>query len=120
MDVAGTQFEVRVGTLVSQATLAAFRLSLGRVAVPRNTLHRLRIPADHDVPTVLQRLTERDVQVVEIRRCAVPPRREDTAVQDRQDVAPPDVADPPPAGGGVVLPFRGRKIPSSGFRPAGA
>jgi hypothetical protein len=109
METVGTRFEVRVGTLVSQATLAAFRLPLGRTTVPRKTVYRLRIPADHDVPAVLQQLTARDVEVVEIRRCAVPPHREDRAAPERQEVATPEESDPAP--GAVVLPFRGRTIP---------
>jgi hypothetical protein len=116
MDAAGTRFELRVGTLVSQATLGAFRLPLRRITVPRQTFYRLRISADHDVPTVLQQLTDRDVEVVEIRRCSAPPDREDGVVRNRREAARPEAADPPGSADGVVLPFR-RRGPSSWDRP---
>ena len=101
-----TRFEVRVGTLLSQATLAAFRLPLSRIDVPHSTLHRLRIPADRGVTEVLHRLIERDVQVVEIRQCAAPRRRDGGAEQVAPDKTAPDETAPDETADGVVLPFR--------------
>jgi hypothetical protein len=106
-----TRFEVRVGTLLSQATVAAFRLPLSRIDVPHSTLHRLRIPADRDVPEVLHQLIERDVQVVEIRQCAVHDRRE----EPRAEQADPDETAPDETADDVVLPFR---RPGAGQRAA--
>jgi hypothetical protein len=108
MKAVGTRFEVLVGTLVSPPMLAAFRLPLKRVVIPRNQLRRLRIAADRDVPAVLHRLTERDVEVLEIRQCTAPARREDAA-PPRPPAAPaPDEAAPDEAVAGVVVPFRRR------------
>ncbi|WP_116450378.1 hypothetical protein [Blastococcus litoris] len=106
MEAVGTRFEVRVGTLVNPAILAAFRLPLSRVAVPRNTLRRLRITADHDVPAVLSRLIESDVEVLEIRRCTIPSARADTT--EPAPRTPPPVPAGTDGAAGVVLPFRGR------------
>src|SRR5215208_6312858 len=69
-----TRYELRVEALVSKAALASFRIPLTPIAVPRSAVYRFRIPADRDLPDVLARLIERDVQVVEIRRCTEPRR----------------------------------------------
>jgi hypothetical protein len=114
MERAGTRFEVRVGTLVSAPLLAALRVPLGRIAVPRHRIHRLRLSADQDVPAVVRRLTERDIEIVEIRRCPAPPRRHDAAVPDRPAAPLPEPAGPPDAPDGVVVPFRRRLRPGAG------
>jgi hypothetical protein len=119
MEAAGTRFEVLVGTLVSQATLAAFPYSLGRVPVPGRGLHRLRIPADQDVPTVLRQLIEHDVEVLEIRQCVAPRPREVAAAQERQETARPDAADPVDGAEAMVLPFRSRASSPTDPRPRG-
>ena len=94
VDSGGTRFELRVGTVVSEAALRTFQVPVKPIAVPRRTVYRLRIPADRDVWAVLSRLTEHDVQVLEIRRCPDPGRR------------PLPVAQEAAAGdGGVVVPF---------------
>jgi hypothetical protein len=107
MESARTRYELRVATLVSSAALATFRVAVRPTAVPRNTVYSFRVPADRDLSEVLDRLTERQIQVLEIRRCPEPRRRratapsrqeaarEEAARQDAEDVA------------GVVLPFRG-------------
>jgi hypothetical protein len=116
MEALGTRFEVLVGTLVSPPMLAAFRLPLKRVAVPRNQLRRLRIAADRDVPAVLHRLTERDVEVLEIRQCAAPARRDETAQDPPAAPGPDPVAavEAVEAVGGVVVPFRRTARPGTG------
>jgi hypothetical protein len=96
VDSGGTRFELRVGTVVSEAALRTFRVPVRPIAVPRRTVYRLRIPADRDVWAVLSRLTEHDVQVLEIRRCPDPARRPAPAEQE----APGDDGT-----GGVVVPF---------------
>ena len=103
MEAARTRYEVRVGTVVSAATLATFRIPVRPTAVPRNTVYRLRVHTNRDLSELLHRLTEHDVQVLEIRRCAEPSR-------PRGPVhAPPEETwDLPEAADGVVLPFRER------------
>jgi hypothetical protein len=121
MEAAPTRYEVRVGTLVSKTALAMFRVPVKLTAVRRNTVYRFRVPADRDLSHVLHRLTERDVQVLEIRRCTEPRRRDREMPQvreqaPRQDVADPaDPADPAETADGVVVPFRAR----AGARPRG-
>jgi hypothetical protein len=97
VDAGGTRFELRVGTVVSEAALRTFQVPLRPIAVPRNTVYRLRIPADRDVSAVLSRLTEYDVQVLEIRRCPEPARRPLPAVP-REPARDDEDA-------GVVVPF---------------
>jgi len=106
MELARTRYEVRVGTMLSKAMVAAFRLPVRWTAVPRNTVYRLSVPADRDLSEVLHRLTENDVQVLEIRRCLEAPRRSQS--QEPQDVPPQDAEGPDPTPG-VVLPFRGSR-----------
>jgi hypothetical protein len=113
MEAVGTRFEVLVGTLVSPPMLAAFRLPLKRVAVPRSQLRRLRIGADRDVPAILHRLTERHVEVLEIRQCPAPARRDESA-QDPPAASPPDEAAAAEAAAGVVVPFRRSGRPGTG------
>jgi hypothetical protein len=107
MELARTRYEVRVGTLLSHAVVAAFRLPLRRIAVPRNTVYRLSVPADRDLGEVLHRLTESDVQVLEIRRCLeVSPRTPDRT-RERPEASPSDVGPTDATADGVVVPFRG-------------
>ena len=54
MAMAGTRYEVRVGTRVSEATLAAFRIAVRPTVVPRNTVYRLRVPADRDLAEAVE------------------------------------------------------------------
>ena len=110
MGAVRTRYELRVGALVSKAALASFRVPLTPIAVPRNTVYRFRIPADRDLSDVLRRLIERDVQVMEIRRCPEPRRR---APQVRAKPPQQEAADP---AGGVVIPFPG----GAGDSPSGA
>ncbi|RFU19683.1 hypothetical protein [Geodermatophilus marinus] len=94
-----------MGSHLSSATLATFRVPVRPTVVPRHTLYRLRIPADRDLTEVLDRLIESDVQVLEIRRCPAPPR----SATGGAPAGPAQAA--PPAGGctaggdGVVVPF---------------
>jgi hypothetical protein len=108
MEAARTRYELRVGTLVSEAALATFRIPLRPTAVPRNTVYRFRLPADCDLAEVLSRLTERDVQVLEIRRCPEPPRRERRTTQVAEQPARQETAAPTEPSHGVVVPFRAR------------
>ena len=109
MAMAGTRYELRVGTRVSEATLAAFRVSVRPTVVPRSTVYRLRVPADRDLAEVLQLLTEREVQVLEIRRCTEGRRRDSGS--PRAEVVPPVES---VATGGVVVPFPRRTASSAG------
>jgi hypothetical protein len=104
--MAGTRYELRVGTRVSEATLAAFRIPVRPTLVPRSTVYRLRVPADRDLAEVLRLLTEREVQVLEIRRCTEGPRRdgEQSPVDEERT----------PAGSGVVVPFPRRAAEPTG------
>jgi hypothetical protein len=110
MAMAGTRYEVRVGTRVSEATLAAFRIPVRPTVVPRNTVYRLRLPADRDLTEVLQLLTASEVQVLEIRRCTER-RRPDRRSPQAEDVRPADVV---PTSGGVVVPFPRRTTETTG------
>lgn len=115
MELTRTRYEVRVGTLLSQAVVAAFRLPLRRIAVPRNSVYRLSVPADRDLGEVLHRLTESDVQVLEIRRCLEGPRRVPDRAQERPEESSSDIDATDATGDGVVVPFR-----AVSRRPAGA
>jgi len=98
MAMTGIRYELRVSTRVSEATLAAFRMAVRPTVVPRNTVYRLRVPADRDLAEVLQLLTEREVQVLEIRRCAEPRRRDGRSIEAQ------------PERSGVVVPFPRRPV----------
>jgi len=78
--------------------------------VPRNTVYRLRVPADRDLAEVLQLLTESEVQVLEIRRCTER-RRPDRRSPQAEAVQPADVV---PTSGGVVVPFPRRTTETTG------
>ena len=102
MGAARNRFELRVGTLLSPAALAAFRVPVRPTSVPRNTVYRLRVPADRDLTDVVHRLIEGHVEVLEIRRGPEPPRRSRRPpAGDELDVPGPDHT-----GAGVVVPFR--------------
>jgi hypothetical protein len=103
MEVAGTRYELRVGTLVSEATLATFQVPMRPTAVPRNTVYRLRVRADRDLSEVLHLLTERAVQVLEIRRC--PERRPRNGRPAGQVPRPPTGEAARGGPRGVVVPF---------------
>jgi hypothetical protein len=109
MAMTGTRYELRVGTRVSEATLAAFRVPVRPTVVPRSTVYRLRVPADRDLAEVLQLLTERAVQVLEIRRCTEG-RRRDGGSPRAEVVEPADASVP----GGVVVPFPRRAVEPGG------
>jgi hypothetical protein len=102
MGAARNRFELRIGTLLSPAALAAFRVPLTPITVPRNTVHRLRVPADRDLTDVVHRLTERHVELLEIRRGPEPPRPS----RRRPAGDEPDVPVSDDTGAGVVVPFR--------------
>ena len=102
MEAARNRFELRIGTLLSPAALAAFRVPVSPTIVPRNTVYRLRVPADRDLTDVVHRLIERHVEVLEIRRGSEPPRRScRPPAGDQLDVPGPDGT-----GTGVVVPLR--------------
>jgi hypothetical protein len=100
MGAARNRFELRIGTLLSPAALAAFRVPVRPTSVPRNTVYRLRIPADRDLTDVLHRLIEQHVELLEIRRGPEPPRR------SRRRPAGDELDVPGPDDTGVVVPFR--------------
>jgi hypothetical protein len=112
MTGARTRYELRVGTVVSDAALATFRVPVRRTDVRRQTVYRFRVPTDRDLSELLHRLTERDVQVLEIRRCPEPRHRDRGPAGAPEKAAPQQpaqqqVADATETSGGVVLPFRG-------------
>jgi hypothetical protein len=106
-----TRYELRVRTLLSRAALATFHIPVTPTAIPRNTVYRFRIPADRDPSEVLHRLTECDVQVLEIRRCADVSRRDGRPGQPRRGGPPPETGGPAAATAGVVIPFPARTPP---------
>jgi len=106
MEAARIRYELRVVTLVSKAALATFRVPLRPTAVPRNTVYRFRVPADRDLADLLHRLIERDVQVLEIRRCPEPRRRETGTAEATDETPQQEISNPAETGGGVVVPFR--------------
>src|SRR5690348_9068721 len=110
MAMAGIRYELRVGTRVSEAMLAAFRIAVRPTVVPRNTVYRLRVPADRDLAEVLQLLTDSEVQVLEIRRCTEQ-RRPDRVSPPAEAVEPAEAV---PTSGAVVLPFPGRGTGTNG------
>jgi hypothetical protein len=114
MESARTRYEVQVRTLVNPATLATFRVLVRPTAVPRNTVYRLRVPADADLSEVLHRLTELDVQILEIRQCPEPRHRDCGAAPVRSEAARQKVSDPD----GVVVPFRGATGPDRTGKPS--
>ena len=118
MEAARTRYELRVGTLVSDAALATFRVPVRRTAVRRNTVYRFRVPTDGDLSEVLHRLTERDVQVLEIRRCPEPRCRDRGTARTEEQAPQQEIADAAETAGGIVVPFRAGGGPR-GDRSAG-
>ena len=119
MGAARIRYELRVGTHVGRAALSTFRVPVRPTAVPRRTLYRFRVPADRDLAEVLHRLIERDVEVLEIRRCPDRARPDRGSPPAGPPPSPGPAEDPPPDGDtdgdGVVVPFR--VAPAAG-RPA--
>lgn len=66
------RYEMWVRTVISPVLVAALPVRAARAAMPRRSLHRLRIAGDGDVPAVLQRLAECGVEVLDIRGCDGP------------------------------------------------
>jgi hypothetical protein len=113
-----TRYELRVATLLSRAALARFGVPVSTTAVPRSSVYRLRIPVDGDPSEVLNRLTECDVQILEIRRCPEPPRRDQEPAQARRDPPPPGARDEDAdTAVGVVIPFPRRRGRRAGTGP---
>jgi hypothetical protein len=102
MDAARTRYEVRVGTLMSDATLSTFRLGVETTTVPRETLYRFRVRAGRDLADVLGRLIEEKVQVLEIRLCPDPPCPDRVAAPVADEAAPQATS----SADGVVVPIR--------------
>jgi hypothetical protein len=69
MDGGRTRYEILVATSLNAASLATLRIGATPTVVPRRTVYRLRVPAARGLPEVLNRLTDHDVEVLEIRRC---------------------------------------------------
>jgi hypothetical protein len=111
-----TRYEVLVATLLNEASLAAFRRGVMPTAVPRRTVYRLRVPADRNLPEVLHRLTDHNVQVLEIRCLPVGRERPTTAPvpspQGSQPAAPRADADDHPGPRAVVVPFPAGRVPA--------
>src|SRR4051812_10171130 len=106
-----TQYELRVGTRLSEAAIATFRIPLTPTVVPRNTVYRLRVSADRDPAEVLQRLTEHNVQFLETRRCDEPSREDGGTAHIPPEAPPPETEEPLAAASGVVVPFPARSEP---------
>jgi hypothetical protein len=106
MASARNRFELRIGTLLSPAALATFRVPVRPTSVPRNTVRRLRIPADRDLTDVVHRLIERHVELLEIRRGPEPPRgaRRRPPGDEHEATAPADT-------GAAVVPLRPARRP---------
>ena len=114
MGAVRTRYELRVGTVISEAALASFRVPMRPTAVPRNTVYRFVVPDDRDLTEVLHRLTELDVQVLEIRRCPEPRRRAPGSASGETSCR--ESATPPTDAEGVVVPFpagSGRRLGSA-------
>jgi len=105
METRRTRYEIVVATLLNKASLAAFRLGTTPTIVPRRTMYRLRVPADRDLSEVLHRLTDHDVQVVEIRQCVEPEREARTGGREPQPASGPQCEEPAVAAPSVVVPF---------------
>jgi hypothetical protein len=127
---ARSRYEILVRTRVSPAALARLRIALTPTAVPRQTVYRLRVPADRDITEVVKRLTERGIQLLEIHKSPGRPgarRRspDDTAADEpRADVIVPfRTAVTPPVPIQTTVQRRGGRIPAPATlptsRPAG-
>jgi hypothetical protein len=100
-----TSYELLVGRHVSPATLATFPVALVPTAVPRHSVYRLRVGADHDIAEIVRRLTECDVALLEIRCCPAP------RPPPPSDAEPSTAAEPVQGHAGVLVPFQ-----PTGFR----
>lgn len=68
------RYELRIRTGVSRALAATFRYRSDETVIGRNTARRLLFEADtEDIPDVLRRLTECDVDLLELRVCRLRP-----------------------------------------------
>lgn len=106
MGAARIRYELRVGTHVGTAALSTLRVPVRPTAVPRRTLYRIRVPADRDLTEVLDRLIERDVEVLEIRRCPDGPPRDRGSAPAGPGRSSRQAGDAPADADGVVVPFR--------------
>jgi len=69
------RYELRIRTIVSRALTASFRHRVHESVVPRHTVHRVTVgegAGEVDLPAVVQRLTECDVDVLDVRLCRLP------------------------------------------------
>ena len=67
------RYELRIRTGVSRALAVTFRHRTCDTVIRRHTVHRLRVVADTDeITDVLRRLTECDVDLIELRVCRQP------------------------------------------------
>lgn len=87
-------YELYVRRYLSPAMLASFPVAHVPTTVPRHTIHRLRVAATGDITEIIGRLTARQVEVLEIRRCpqAPPPQAAPSVsplVADRSGVVVP-------------------------------
>jgi hypothetical protein len=109
-----SRYEILVRTRVGPAVLARLRIALTPITIPRNTVHRLRVPADRDLPQLVRQLTERGVELLEVRRCSTwsdAAHRSPDAAHTGDDVRDEPLAD-------VIAPFRPAAEPLSGARCA--
>ena len=121
MGAGRSRYEVRVGTVISPATLASLRVPVRPITVRRNTIYWIRVLASRDISEVLHRLTEHDVQVLEIRRRAEPSPSERRAVRPpSEESVRPVTGDVPLPADGVVVPFRRRSSPTPVLKPGGS
>jgi hypothetical protein len=100
-----TRYELRVETRVSRAALATFRVPVSPTEVPRNTVYRFLVSTDRDPSELVHRLTEVDVQVLEIRRCHASAPRPRETVPVQQEPVSSEASEPADREGGVVIPF---------------
>src|SRR3954467_15412969 len=66
------RYEIRIRTALSRPLAASFRNCIRRAVIPRHTIYRLRFREDEghvDLAEVLQRLTDCDIDVLDIRAC---------------------------------------------------
>ena len=121
MGAGRSRYEVRVGTVVSPATLASLRVPVQPITVRRNTVYWIRVLASRDISEVLHRLTEHDVQVLEIRRRAEPsPSERRAARAPSPEIAVPAAEEPPAPADSVVVPFRRRPWATPALDPGGS
>ncbi len=71
------RYEVRIRTTLTPALTATFARLTGQTIVPRNAVRRLAVIREGDeavdLPALVQRLTECDVAVLDVRRCPPAP-----------------------------------------------